>query len=94
MIGKVGNYGYSLFYPNFQSSGQLNFLKRLPEDQMKQVISLLGKMPEEMRKRALSEIRGLFAMSKAQEVMYQTIMTLINSLNQNVGGGSSISVYA
>jgi len=94
VIGKVENYGYSLFYPNFQSPQQLNSLKKLTEDQMEQIISLLGKMPEEMRKRALSEIRSLFALSKAQEVTYQTIIMLINSLNQSAGGESSISIYA
>lgn len=84
MIGKIGNSLPYLDFANYSPS---------VNSQRKELLSLISKMPEEMRKKALTEIKALFALSKAQEVTYQTIMTLLNSLNQNAEG-SSISIYA
>ncbi len=85
LIGKVGSSLPSIYLPNYsQTAGR----------QREEILSLISKMPEEMREKALSELKALFALSKAEEVTYQAIMTLLNSLNQNAAGGSSISVYA
>ncbi len=85
MIGKVGSSLPSVYPPNYsQTTGR----------QKEEILSLISKMPEDMREKALSELKTLFALSKAEEVTYQAIMTLLNSLPQNRDGGSSISVYA
>ncbi len=85
MIGKVGSSLPSVYLPNYsQTTGR----------QREEILSLISKMPEDMREKALSELKTLFALSKAEEVTYQAIMTLLNSLPQNGEGESSISVYA
>ncbi len=85
MIEKVGGSLPSIYLSNYsQTAGR----------EKEEILFLTSKMPEEMREKALSELKAIFALSKAEEVTYQAVMMLLNSLNQNAAGGSSISVYA
>ena len=85
LIGKVGSSLPFIYLSNYsQTAGR----------QREEILSLISKMPEEMREKALSELKALFALSKAERITHQAIMTLLNPLNQNAAGGSSISVYA
>jgi len=83
LIGRINSSLPYLTFPSYSPT---------VNSQREELASLISKLPEEMREEALTEIRALYALSKAQEVTYQATMTLLSSLNQDTG--SSISVYA
>ncbi len=81
MVGKIGS---SPLYTNYATL----------LSQKNDLTSLVGKMPEGTKEEAISEIRELFALSKAQEVTYQMVTILLDSLKQNGESGGSINIYA